>query len=143
MPRITISDNVPAEPAAVFAYVTSYPASGSPDVRSLEDRYGPLVEQDGQTYVFREESATATRWSYTFDPPHRREAVDLDTNWSDRTDLFEPSGDGTWWTITWEPKSGGAPFLLRWLFFRWKDRQRLHGQMMQPVIEHFEKQEFY
>ena len=143
MPKITISSHVQAPPSTVFPYVTGYPSTGSPDLRVLQDRYGALEEQDGQTFIFRDDSETATRWSYTFDPPHTREAIDLDTNWSDRTDRFEPTGQGTTWTITWEPKSRGAPFLLRWLFFRWKDQQQLHSQMMQPVIDHFSEQGFY
>ena len=143
MPRISISTYVPGDQATVFSHVTGFPAAGAPDLRRLEDKYGRLEEDDGRTYIFRDSAGTATRWRYTFNPPHTREAVDLDTNWSDRTDMFVAAGDGTTWTITWEPKSRGAPFLLRWLFFRWKDREMLRSQMMQPVIDHFNKREFY
>ena len=143
MPKITISAHVPADSATVFSHVTGFPAQGAPDVRLLQDRYGTLEGQEGFTYTFREDSEAATLWLYTFDPPHRRVAEDLETNWSGRTDTFEPSGDGTTWTITWQPKAGGAPVLLRWLLFRWQDRKKLYNRMMQPVVDHFQRQEFY
>ena len=143
MPDISLTAHVPGDSKSVFAYVTAFPSNGNPDLRSLEDKYGSLEEQEGLTYIFRDNTSAGIRWRYTFDPPHTRETIDLDSNWSDRFDVFEPWGDGTRWTITWEPKSRGAPFLLRWLFFRWKDRERLHSEIVQPVIDHFEKQGFY
>ena len=143
MPKITISAQVPADAGSVFAHVTGYPSQGTPDVRLLQDRYGVMEAQEGMTFTFRDNTEAASRWLYTFNPPHMRHAEDLDTNWSDRIDTFEPSGEGTIWTITWVPKSKGAPFLIRWLFFRWQDRQRLYDQMMQPVVDHFGKRDFY
>ncbi len=146
MPRISISAYVPASPAAVYTHVTAFPAQGTPDNRLLEAKYGYLESQENlTTYTFRETGAAANRWLYTFDPPFSRHAQALDSNWSNRTDVFEASGDGTTWTITWEPQaqSRGAPFILRWLFFRWKDRQRLYGQIMQPVVDHFQRQDYY
>ena len=143
MPEITITAYVPAEVSLVFSHVTAFPARGEPDLRLLQDRYGDLETRDGPAYTFRDNTEAATRWRYIFEPPYRRVSEDLDTNWSDRIDKFEPSGEGTTWTITWQPRSKGAPFLMRWLFFRWQDRQKLYDQMMQPVVAHFQKQEFY
>ena len=143
MPKISISAYVPADPAAVFTHVTAFPAHGMPDRRLLRDKYGHLENEDGMVYVFRDDTEAANRWRYSFDPPARREAESLDSNWSDRIDAFDPSGDGTAWTITWQPKSQGAPFFLRWIFFRLKDRKLLYQQLMQPVVDHFQKQEFY
>lgn len=145
MPEITISSWVPADPSAVFAHVTAFPTHGDPDLRMLENKYGRLEAQDGSSFTFSDSTRpnTDTRLLYTFEPPHRRYMQHLDSDWADRTDTFLPSADGTAWTIVWEPKSKGAPFLIRWLFFRWKDRQRLYNQIMQPVVDHFEKQDFY
>ena len=145
MPKITISSTVPANPAAVFTHVTAFPAHGEPDTRLLENKYGRLEASDGFAFTFSDSTRpnTDTRLQYTFDPPHRRDMKHLDSDWADRTDTFLPSGDGTEWTIVWEPKSKGAPFLVRWLFFRWKDRQRVHDQIMQPVVDYFGKQDFY
>ena len=145
MPEITISSWVAAEPSAVFTHVTAYPTHGEPDTRLLENKYGKLEDQDGHSFTFSNTTRqhTDTRLLYTFSPPNRRDMKHLDSDWADRTDTFLPSGEGTEWTIVWEPKSKGAPFLVRWLFFRWKDRQRLYDQIMQPVVEHFEKQDFY
>ena len=134
-----------ADPSAVFTHVTAFPSSGKPDTRLLENKYGSLEGQEGLEYTFCDSSRPDidARLLYTFDPPHHRHMKHLDTDWADRTDTFLPSGDGTEWTIVWEPKSRGAPFLVRWLFFRWKDRQRLYNQIMRPVVDHFGKQEFY
>ncbi len=145
MPKITITALVPADPASVFAHVTAFPVHGEPDTRLLEDKYGILEARDGLAFTFRNNSRpnTDARLLYTFHPPHQRDMKHLDSDWADRTDTFRPLEGGTDWTIVWEPKSKGAPLLVRWLFFRWKDRQRLYNQIMQPVIDHFEKQEFY
>ena len=145
MPKITISAQVTAEPAAVFTHVTSYPAQGAPDNRQLESKYGRLEHQDGRDYTFcsTNSEGVEARLLYTFEPPHLRDMKHLDSDWADRTDTFAPTSAGTEWTIIWEPKSRGAPFLVRWLFFRWKDRQRLYDQIMRPVVDHFHKQDFY
>ena len=145
MPQITISARVPADPSAVFTHVTAFPAHGEPDTRLLENKYGKLEAQDGLAFTFSNTTRhhADTRLLYTFEPPHRRYMQHLDSDWADRTDTFLPSEYGTEWTILWEPKSKGAPFLVRWLFFRWKDRHRLYNQIMQPVVDHFGKQDFY
>ncbi len=143
MPNISISTHLPVGPAQAFTHVTAFPAHGDPDPRLLEDKYGSLESHEGTTYTFRDKSQGAHRWSYAFDPPHRREIKALDSDWSDRIDTFEPFGDGTQWSITWQPKSQGAPVLLRWLFFQLKDKKVLYEQIMQPVEEQLKKQEFY
>ena len=143
MPKISISTYIPADPEQVFGQVTAFPTRGAPNSRLLEDKYGHLEEQDGRTYKFRERTEAGVLWQYTFDPPRRRSMESLNSNWSDRIDTFEPLGDGTNWTITWRPKPGGAPVLLRWLLFRLKDRKMLYAQLMQPVVDHFQKREFY
>ena len=143
MPRMTISTHLHVAPAQAFMHVTAFPARGDPDARLLEDKYGSLESQEGAVYTFRDKTQAANRWSYAFDPPYRREIRSLDSNWSDRIDTFEPFGDGTQWSITWQPKSQGAPLLLRWLFFELKDKKVLYQQMMQPVEEQLKKQNFY
>ena len=143
MPKISISVWVPVDPAQVFSHVTGYPAIGEPDPRMMEDKYGHLEERDGRVYTFQDKTPTGNRWLYTFDPPHSRIVKALDSNWSDRIDTFEAYSEGTTWSITWEPRSKGAPFLLRWLFFRWKDRQRLYQQMVEPVVEQLRRQDYY
>ena len=145
MPKITITALVPADPPAVFTHVTAFPTLGEPDTRLLENKYGRLEAQEGRAFTFSDSTRpnTDTRLLYTFDPPHRRDMKHLDSDWADRTDTFVQSPDGTEWTIVWEPKSKGAPFLVRWLFFRWKDRERLYNQIMRPVVDHFGKRDFY
>ncbi|MCY4367466.1 MAG: hypothetical protein OXE17_14765 [Chloroflexi bacterium] len=145
MPEITITAQVPAQTSAVFTHVTAFPAQGEPDARQLESRYGRLESQDGQDFIFcsTNSEGVESRLLYIFSPPHQREMRHLDSDWADRTDTFVQNPNGTEWNITWQPKSKGAPFLIRWLFFRWKDRQRLYDQIMQPVVDHFQTQDFY
>ena len=143
MPEISIAAYVPASPAQVFSQVTAYPAQGTPEPRLLQEKYGSLLSQEGNSYIFQENTEAANRWRYTFEPPGRRTAEAIQSTWSDRTDTFEASGEGTLWTITWQPPGRGAPFLLRWLFFRLKDRKRVYDQIARPVVEHFQQQGYY
>ena len=145
MPEITISAHVTATPSEVYAHVTAFPTGGQPDTRMLEQKYGRLESQDGQSFTFCSTSSSGAqaRLLYTFSPPHTREMKHLDSDWADRTDTFTASAGGTDWTIVWHPKSKGAPLLVRYLFFRWKDRARLYNQIMQPVVDQFQKQNFY
>ena len=143
MPKISISAWVPADPAHVFGHVTAHPAAGDPDLRLLEEKYGRLEDREGYVYTFQDRTPAGNRWLYTFDPPNSRVVQALDSDWSDRIDTFETSGEGTTWSVTWEPRNKGAPFLLRWLFFRWKDRQELYEQMMAPVVEQLRRQGYY
>ncbi len=143
MPRMSIAAHVPASPDQVFSLVTAYPAQGAPDLRALEGKYGQLLERQGNCYVFQERTAAAARWRYTFEPVHCRYAQALGSTWSNRLDTFAAAGEGTLWTITWEPQSGGAPLLLRWLLFRLKDRKRVYRQIVRPVLEQFQRQGYY
>ncbi len=143
MPEISIATHLATDPAQAFAHVTAFPPSGTPDRRVLEERYGELLSQEGKDYTFQDKAGSGNRWLYTFEPPYTRRIQALDSNWSDRIDSFQPYGDGTVWTIRWEPREGGAPMLLRWLFFQLKDKKMLHAQLMQPVVEHFEKRDYY
>lgn len=143
MPILQIEAYVPASPAQVFSHVTAFPAGSLPDNRLLEEKYGRLLSQEEGYYVFQDNTEAANKWRCTFEPPHRRVMEALESNWSDRIDAFETSGEGTRWTLTWELKSRGAPALFKSLFFRFKDRKQIYNGMVQPVIEQFQRQGYY
>ncbi len=142
-PVLQIEAYVPGSPAQVFSYVTAFPAVGEPDHRLLEEKYGRLLAQEGNCYTFQDTTEAANRWRCHFDPPHRRVMQALESTWSDRTDTFEASGNGTRWTLTWELKARGSPTLFRWLLFRFKDRQQIYRGLVQPVLEQFPRPEYY
>ncbi len=101
------------------------------------------MAQEENCYTFQDNTEAANRWRCSFEPPRRRVMQALESTWSDRTDTFEPAGDGTRWTLTWELKAQGIPAWFKGVFFRFKDRKQVYANLVQPVIEQFQKQEYY
>ena len=143
MPILQIEAYVPASPAQVFSHVTAFPAGSAPDDRLLEEKYGRLLSREGNCYTFQDNTESANKWRCSFDPPHRRVMQALESTWSDRTDTFEAAGDGTRWTLSWELKSEGITALCKTLFFRFKDRKQIYNDLVQPVIDQFQRQGYY
>ena len=143
MPLFRIEAFVPAPPEQVFRHVTAFPARGAPDIRLLEERYGRLLDQEGDSYTFEEKSEAATRWRYTFTPPSSRFMEAVGSTWADRIDTFEASGQGTRWIVGWNPKSRGFPAFVQWLVFKHKGRQQAYDRLVPPVIEAFQSQGYY
>ena len=137
MPNIGFQVQVPASPEQVFEYITRFPVSGRPSRRTLEDRYGRLLEQDGNDYTFQDDTNEELRWRCTFDPPRQRVMRILESNWADRIDFFEPSEDGTIWTIVWELKTQGIRSYTQWLTFQLTGKRRTYEQVVAPVLRHF------
>ena len=144
MPTIHLQAFVPGNPDRVFERVTAFSPRREPDPQALQALYGTLLSQEGSSYSFREinqetkgEGAT---WQCTFDPPRRRVMRTSDSAWADRVDEFEPSGDGTLWTIFWELKVQGLKAYTQWLGFQFGGRRRALESIVAPVIEHFQTQ---
>ena len=137
MPVFKIEAYVPASPEQVFSHVTAFPARGEPNTRALEERYGQLLSREGDSYTFQDKATAENQWQCAFEPPRRRVMRSVASTWADRIDIFEPSGEGTHWTLLWEPKTRGAPALFKSLFFRFKDRKELHARLVQPVLDQF------
>ena len=137
MPNIGFQVQVPASPEQVFEYVTRFPVTGRPSRSVLEDRYGRLLEQDGQDYTFQDDANEELRWRCTFDPPRQRAMRLPETNWADRLDWFEPSDLGTVWTILWELKTTGMRSYTQWLTFQLTGKRRTYHQLVAPVLQHF------
>jgi hypothetical protein len=137
MPNIGFQVQVPASPEQVFEYVTRFPVTGRPSRSVLEDRYGRLLEQDGQDYTFQDDANEELRWRCTFDPPRQRVMRLPETNWADRLDWFETSELGTVWTILWELKTTGMRSYTQWLTFQLTGKRRTYHQVVAPVLQHF------
>ena len=137
MPSIRFRVQVPASPEQVFEHVTSFPAAGPPSRRTLEGKYGRLVGQDGQDYTFLDNSDENVRWRCTFDPPRHCAMRSPESTWADRLDWFEPSGDGTIWTVAWETKTRGIRSLIQWLIFQKTGKRQTYDQVVAPVLRRF------
>ena len=141
MPNIGFQVRVPATPGQVFEHLTSYPVAGHPSRRVLEDKYGKLLEQDGQDYTFQDDTNEELRWQCTFEPPRQRVMRILESNWADRLDFFESSEDGTIWTVVWELKTQGFRAYTQWLTFQLTGKRRTYEQIVAPVLRHFSQAE--
>lgn len=145
MPNMIFRTLVPGTPERVYEYVTAYPASGRVSQRALEEKHGKLIEQDGDDYVFREDAEDAEDaeggiiWRCTFDPPLRRVMRAQGFQWADRIDYFEPSGDGTLWTVRWEPKATGFRSYTQWLMFHIRGKSQVQASLIMPVVQHFQQ----
>ena len=139
MPNIKFRTLVPATPEHVYEYVTAYPASGRVSRKALEEKHGELIEQDGDDYIFREDAEGGIIWRCTFDPPQRRVMRAQGFQWADRIDYFEPFGDGTLWTIVWEPKASGIRSYTQWVMFKIRGKSQVQASLIMPVVEHFQQ----
>ena len=137
MPSIRFQVQVQASPEQVFEHVTRFPASGPPSRRTLEGKYGKLVGQDGQDYTFLDNSDENVRWRCTFDPPRHCAMRAPESTWADRFDWFEPSEDGTLWTVAWDTKTRGIRSLIQWLIFQKTGKRQTYEQVVAPVLLHF------
>ncbi len=140
MPNIKFRTLVPATPEQVYEYVTAYPASGRVSRRALEEKHGQLIEQDGDDYIFREGAEGGITWRCSFDPPRRRVMRAQGSQWADRIDDFEPSGDGTLWTAVWELKAIGLRSYTQWIMFQIRGKSQIQASLIMPVVEHFQQQ---
>lgn len=139
MPNITFRTLVPGTPERVYEYVTGYSTSGRGNRKALEEMHGQLIERDGDDYVFREGAEDGITWRCSFDPPRRRVMQAQGSQWADRIDYFEPSGDGTLWTVVWAPKAAGFRPYTQWLMFHIREKSRIRAALIMPVVQHFQQ----
>ena len=140
MTIIRIQAFVSGSPEAVYEHVTAYAATGRTNRRTLEERYGKLVARDGDVYTFKGDSEEAVSWSCAFQAPTQRVMRALDSKWADRFDWFEPSGNGTLWTIVWETKVTGLRALTQGLGYHLAGKRKMYAQVVEPVIRHFQQE---
>ena len=147
MVLLKIRSKIPATPSQVFEYVTAFSTDGRADgqadgqvnQQALADKYGRLLEQEGDTYTFLESTGGGTTWRCTFEPPSHRAMRTLGSTWSDRLDWFEPAPGGTIWTVAWELKISGAAPYIKWLFFHLWDKRQVSARLVIPVLMHFHR----
>ena len=107
MPSIKFQIQLPASPERVYEHVTGFTPGGTFNRRALEEKYGRLLEHEEPDYTFEDAGDEKVVWRCSFYPPHQRIMRALESKWADRIDWFQPSGEGTLWTVAWEPKAAG------------------------------------
>ena len=137
MPAIGFKVYLPVAPAQAFERVTRFPASGRPRRRTLEEFYGRLLQQDANVYTFQDRNDEEARWRCRFDPPNFRVMEAVDSPWADRYDVFEPSGEGALWTVSWQLKDKGFKAWMQWLTFRLGGKRQAYEQTIAPILSHF------
>ncbi len=136
---LKIRTQIPATPPQVFEYVTAFSSDGQVNQQALENKYGRLLEQEGNTYTFLESIGGGITWRITFEPPNHRAMRTVGSTWSDRLDWFEPAPGGTTWSVAWEPKASGKAVYIKWLFFHLWDKRRVRTRLIIPVLLHFHR----
>ena len=139
MPKIKFQAAVSGTVEQVYQHVTGFATTGRFNQKALEERHGRLLEQEGNTYTFREDSADAVTWRCAYDPPHQRIMRAQESKWADRIDQFEARQQGTLWTVIWEPKARGIRAYTQWLGFRLRAKKRVYQEVMMTVVRHFEE----
>ena len=138
MPSIRFQVQVPASPERVFEHVTRFPGSRS---AQQEDAGGEVRQAGGAgragLHVPRQGSDENIRWRCTFDPPRHCAMRAVESTWADRFDWFEPSGEGTLWTVAWDTKTRGIRSLIQWMIFQKTGKRQTYEQMVAPVLRHF------
>ena len=124
----------------VYEYVTSFTDGGPVNQKVLEEKHGRLIEQEGETYIFKGASDDDPTWRCTYDPPRQRVMRAQESKWADRIDLFEAAGDdSTLWTVAWEPKATGIQAYTQWLGYHIRGKTHLYAEVILPVIVHFQE----
>ena len=139
MPIIKFQTVVQGKIEQVYEHVTGFAATGRFNQKALEEKHGPLLEREGDTYIFREDSEDGVTWRCAYDPPRQRIMRAQESNWADRIDLFEPRQEGTLWTVIWEPKARGFRAYTQWLGFRLRGKRQVYQEVILPVVRHFEE----
>ena len=84
--------------------------------------------------TFREDIGGGVTWECFFEPPTRRTMRTVDSTWSDRTDQFIATLQGTLWEITWEVKAGAATTLTKWLAYHIFTKRTIRRRTVEPVL---------
>jgi len=87
----------------VYEHVTGFTDGGPANLKSLEEKHGELVEQEGEIYIFKGASEDDPTWRCEYEHPSRRVMRAYESKWADRNDLFESADDSTLWTVEWQP----------------------------------------
>ena len=138
MPRLSIRSFVPAPRDQVYRFVTDYGPKGVVDRRAFEERYGQVLEENGDTVLLRDgDEEDGVTWRCTYRHPSMRRMEAVDATWADRTDDFEEAHGGTDWTITYHTKGTGPLVVPQWVFFHLVTQRNIRKTVVNPVLDHF------
>ena len=137
MPTYKFQISVPGPLEQVYEHVTGFTDGGLANLKSLEGKHGELVEQEGETYVFKGASEDDPTWRCEYEHPRRRVMRAHESKWADRIDLFESADDSTLWTVEWQPKATGIQAYTQWLGYHIRGKTHLYAEVILPLITHF------
>jgi len=132
----------------VYPHVTAYGKDGPMSDTAFQDKYGTVIERNGDTVVFEEDIRSypedepdLVSWRCRFDFPVSRTMEGIDTVWADRVDSFRSMRDGTRWDVQWQTGVGGIRGVIQYLFFTLVGHRRLRREILDPVRAQFEAAE--
>jgi hypothetical protein len=144
--KIRLSARVTAPIEDVYQYVTAFGENGLLDVDRVAERYADNMHQDGEYYVYTEDvrmhidnPEQIITWRCSFDYPKSRTMRAVDSNWSHRTDFFQPDRDFTYWTVQWDIQDSFIKSMIKWFVYKIGTHRVLKRRILNPVIEHFAK----
>lgn len=139
MPTYRFQTLIPAPVEHVYEHVTGFTGGSAANLKSLEEKHGRLVEQEGETYIFKGGSEDDVTWRCTYDHPRRRIMRAQESKWADRIDQFEAAEDGTLWTVEWEPKARGIQAYTQLVGYHIRGKHHLYASVVIPVVVHFQE----
>ena len=139
MSSINFRTQVPARPEQVFERIFGLSAVGPHNMMTLEDKYGKQVGQDEQGYTFLSTpDENDVRLKRTFDPPRHHAERTLGLTGVDRFDWFEPSEEGTLWTVRWDFKTTGLSLMYKIRFRLFGIPKFIYYDLyVKPILEYF------
>ena len=146
MVKIRLSARVQASVEDVYQHVTAHAEDGLMDDELVHEKYSEDIHADGADFVYTEdtrrhedEPAEIITWRCSFDYPNQRVMRAVDSNWSHRTDTFQPDRGFTYWTVRWDIQDNLLRSVIKYLAYKLGTHRSLRRQIINPVVEHFEK----
>ncbi len=137
MPTYKFQTSIPASIVQVSEHITGFTDGGAANVKALAEKHGELLEQNGEIYVFKGASEDDPTWRCTYEYPRQRVMRAHESKWADRIDVFEESGQGTLWTVEWEPKATGIQAYTQLVGYHIRGKHHLYASVVIPVVTHF------
>ena len=146
MVKIRLSARVQASVEDVYQHVTAHGEDGLMDDELVHEKYSDDIHVDGADFIYTEDTRRheddppeTITWRCSFDYPNQRVMRAVDSNWSHRTDTFQPDRGFTHWTVQWDIQDNLLRSIIKYLAYKVGTHRSLRRQIINPVVEHFEK----
>lgn len=133
---LKLTTTIRTAPEKIFEYVTLFGKHGPVDKLSFTEKYGEIENEKDNVYWMVDERDNV-KWRCSFNYPKIRIMESANSRWSDRTDKFEATENGTKWIIEWNIKSHGLKALIQLIYFKVRGSQTYYRMIIKPVEDHF------